>query len=160
MKRNWLFFLTFARGLQLPALAWMIGATINGPIASKDWRGIQLYAAVYLTLTIVNGVLDVQLVPTTTASAGAQYNVTFNNAGVNQFTEVWAVPPSTVPLRLSAVLVSQGEVRRRVPQPDHFLPPDLRPTSRAAAHSCPIVAIDVWDRPAIDAASAMSEGST
>ena len=29
-KRNWLFALTFARGLQLPALAWMIGRTING----------------------------------------------------------------------------------------------------------------------------------
>jgi ATP-binding cassette subfamily B protein len=52
-KRNWLFFLTLARGLQLPALAWMIGRTINGPIAGKDWRGIQLYAAGYLGLTLV-----------------------------------------------------------------------------------------------------------
>src|SRR2546430_5406778 len=31
-RRTWLFFLTFARGLQLPLLAWMIGHTINGPI--------------------------------------------------------------------------------------------------------------------------------
>jgi len=36
--------------------------------------------------------------------------VTFNSAGVNQFTEVWAVPPSAVPLRVSAVMVSQGTV--------------------------------------------------
>ena len=41
------------------------------------------------------------LVPTTTASAGAQYNITYNQNGVNQFTQVWAVPPSTVPLRVS-----------------------------------------------------------
>ncbi len=47
------------------------------------------------TLPIVNGVLNVALVPTTTASAGAQYNVTYNQNGVNQFTQVWAVPPST-----------------------------------------------------------------
>ena len=32
-KRNWLFLITFTRGAQLPALAWLIGFTINGPIA-------------------------------------------------------------------------------------------------------------------------------
>jgi hypothetical protein len=26
------------RGLQLPALAWLIGRTINGPIAGRDLR--------------------------------------------------------------------------------------------------------------------------
>lgn len=67
-------------------------------------------ATANLTVPIVDGVLNVQLVPTTTASAGAQYKVTYNNAGVNQFTQVWAVPPSTVPLRASDVLVSQGTV--------------------------------------------------
>ena len=35
-KRNWLFILTFTRGLQLPALAWLIGRTINGPISGRD----------------------------------------------------------------------------------------------------------------------------
>lgn len=67
-------------------------------------------ATASLTLAIVNGVLNVQLVPTTTASAGAQYNVTFENDGVNQFSEVWAVPPSSVTLRVQDVLVSQGAV--------------------------------------------------
>ena len=52
VKRNWLFVLTFARGLQLPALAWMIGRTINGPIAGQDWPGIQHYSALYLGLTL------------------------------------------------------------------------------------------------------------
>jgi hypothetical protein len=55
--------------------------------------------------------LYVQLVPTTTATPGAQYNVTFaTQGGTPQFTEVWAVPPSSVPLRVRDVLVSTGSV--------------------------------------------------
>src|SRR5512146_2013295 len=49
-RRNWLFVLTFVRGLQLPALAWMIGWTINGPIAGRDLRGIYVHALGYLGL--------------------------------------------------------------------------------------------------------------
>jgi hypothetical protein len=67
-------------------------------------------ATANITLPIVNGVLRVSLVPTTTASAGAQYNVTYNMNGINQFAQVWAVPPSTIPLRVRDVLVSQGSV--------------------------------------------------
>jgi ATP-binding cassette subfamily B protein len=51
-RRAWLFVLTFARGLQLPALAWMIGQTINGPIAGQDLRGIYEHAAIYLGLVL------------------------------------------------------------------------------------------------------------
>jgi ATP-binding cassette, subfamily B, bacterial len=51
-RRNWLFVLTFARGLQLPALAWMIGQTINGPIAGRDLPGIYLHAGIYLVLVL------------------------------------------------------------------------------------------------------------
>ena len=51
-RRNALFFLTFARGLQLPALAWMIGQTINGPIAGQDLPGIYRHAGVYLALVL------------------------------------------------------------------------------------------------------------
>ena len=51
-RRNWLFVLTFARGLQLPALAWMIGWTINGPIAGRDLPGIYLHAGIYLGLVL------------------------------------------------------------------------------------------------------------
>jgi ATP-binding cassette subfamily B protein len=53
VRRNWLFFLTFARGLQLPALAWMIGHTINGPISGRDLHGIYLHAAIYLGLVLL-----------------------------------------------------------------------------------------------------------
>jgi ATP-binding cassette subfamily B protein len=52
-RRNWLFVLTFARGLQLPALAWMIGETINGPIAGRDLHGIYLHTALYLGLVLL-----------------------------------------------------------------------------------------------------------
>src|SRR6266481_9181678 len=51
-RRNWLFILTFARGLQLPILAWMIGQTINGPIAGKNLCGIYLHAAIYMALVL------------------------------------------------------------------------------------------------------------
>jgi hypothetical protein len=67
-------------------------------------------ATANLTLAIVNGSLRVQLVPTTTASAGAQYTVTYNSRGINQFTEIWAVPPSTLPLRVRDVRVSSGSI--------------------------------------------------
>ncbi len=52
-KRNWLFVLTFIRGLQLPALAWLIGRTITGPIAHRDLSGIFQYAAGYFALALV-----------------------------------------------------------------------------------------------------------
>jgi ATP-binding cassette subfamily B protein len=51
-RRNWLFALTFARGLQLPALAWMIGQTITGPIAGRNLPGIYLHAGIYLVLVL------------------------------------------------------------------------------------------------------------
>ena len=52
-KRNALFTLTFIRGLQLPALAWLIGRTINGPITGQDLPGIYRYAAAYFALALV-----------------------------------------------------------------------------------------------------------
>ena len=63
-----------------------------------------------LTLQIVNGALKVNLVPTTTATPGAQYTVKYNSKGINQFTEIWAVPPSQFTLRVRDVRVSQGTV--------------------------------------------------
>jgi len=55
-KRNWLFVLTFSRGLQLPALAWMIGRTINGPISARDLHGIWLAATGYFALALFTAV--------------------------------------------------------------------------------------------------------
>jgi ATP-binding cassette subfamily B protein len=55
-KRNCLFALTFTRGLQLPALAWLIGRTINGPIAGRDGPGIYHYSALYFALALFTAV--------------------------------------------------------------------------------------------------------
>src|SRR5271154_4184363 len=55
-KRNWLFILTFTRGLQLPALAWLIGSTINGPISSRNLTHIYWYAAGYFVLALFTSV--------------------------------------------------------------------------------------------------------
>src|SRR5580698_8366679 len=52
-RRNWLFILTFLRGLQLPALAYLIAATINGPITNRNLNEIYLYAAGYFALALV-----------------------------------------------------------------------------------------------------------
>lgn len=52
-RRNWLFILTFTRGLQLPALAWLIGRTINGPIAGQNLHDIYAYATAYFLLALV-----------------------------------------------------------------------------------------------------------
>lgn len=52
-SRNWLLFLTVFRGLQLPLLAWMIGRTINGPIAGREVAAIGLHTAVYLALVVL-----------------------------------------------------------------------------------------------------------
>jgi hypothetical protein len=67
-------------------------------------------ATAQVRLPIVNGVLSVKLVPTTTASAGANYQVVYNSKGQFQFSQVWAVPPSAFVLRVKDVLVSEGTV--------------------------------------------------
>ncbi len=67
-------------------------------------------ATANLTLQIVNGSLRTRLVPTTNASAGAQYNITYNAAGISQFTETWAVPPSTNVLRVRDVRIASGSI--------------------------------------------------
>src|SRR5580658_5523103 len=90
------------------------GMRFNGEIFIS-WNAFQAgdtsnIATAQVHLPIVNGVLNVQLVPTTIASAGANYQVTYNSAGVFQFNQVWAVPPSSIPLKVSAVLLSSGTV--------------------------------------------------
>jgi len=61
-----------------------------------------------VTVSIVAGNFMVQLVPTTNATPAGYYTVTFTSAGNDQFTETWAVPPSTRPLRVQAVMMSPG----------------------------------------------------
>jgi len=39
-KLRWLLVCVFARGVQLPVLAWAIGAVMNGPVARRDTHGL------------------------------------------------------------------------------------------------------------------------
>lgn len=61
-----------------------------------------------VTVAIVNGAVYVQLVPNTDATPINLYTVHYNSDGREQFTDTWAVPPSTTPLRISAVRVTAG----------------------------------------------------
>jgi len=69
-------------------------------------------------LSITNGNLYVQLVPTTTANTPATYAVQYNSSGHTQFNEVWVVPPSTTPLRVRDVRLSPGAVSTPGPAAD------------------------------------------
>jgi ATP-binding cassette subfamily B protein len=55
--RNVLIVLTLLRALQLPALAWALGAVINGPIASRSTSGLLLGIAGYAALLAVTDVV-------------------------------------------------------------------------------------------------------
>lgn len=48
--RNWLVFLVVIRSIQLPMLAWAVGAVINGPITRGDVGGTMLGCAGFATL--------------------------------------------------------------------------------------------------------------
>ncbi len=48
--RNALLVIVILRGIQVPTMAWAIAAVINGPIARKDWTGIQWGAAGFLAI--------------------------------------------------------------------------------------------------------------
>ena len=90
------------------------GTRFNGTV-SIQWTNFQagdtsIVATQQLTVQIVNGVLRVQLVPTTNASAGANYTINYSSAGRFQFSEIWAVPPSSTTLRVRDVRISTGTV--------------------------------------------------
>jgi ATP-binding cassette subfamily B protein len=55
-RRNWLLAVVVMRAVQLPLLAWMIGAVIGGPVARLDPLGIALGAAGYGLLALVTQV--------------------------------------------------------------------------------------------------------
>ncbi len=72
-------------------------------------------AAENLNVPIKNGVLFVQLVPTTNADSAAVYTVQYDSLGVTEFTQAWAVPPSDIPLRVRDVLLPAGSVSGSAP---------------------------------------------
>lgn len=97
------------------------GAPYNGiaiitwtPFVAGDLSNI---ATQSVTVNIVGGNLMVQLVPTTNASPSGYYSVTYTSAGNDQFTESWAVPPSTKPLLISDVLMGPYSTTVTTPPP-------------------------------------------
>lgn len=80
-------------------------------MATISWRSFTAADSSNIPANLINvpvqgGVLDLKLVPTTNASNGAYYVARFNANGRAQFTEVWAVPPSALPVPVSMVRVS------------------------------------------------------
>ncbi|MBX9601154.1 MAG: hypothetical protein K2X35_09120 [Bryobacteraceae bacterium] len=105
------------------------GTRYNGTMRIR-WRSFEAgdqsnIATSDLTVEIVNGVLRVRLAPTTTATAGAQYEVAYESRGRLQFTETWAVPPSATPLRIRQVRTGQGSVVGPPPANTQITIPDV-----------------------------------
>jgi hypothetical protein len=67
-------------------------------------------AAAVKRVTITNGMLYVQLVPTTNANTPAIYTVQYNSNTKLLFTEAWTVPPSASPLRVRDVRLAPGSI--------------------------------------------------
>ncbi len=73
-------------------------------------------AAQTLNIHVNNGVLYTQLVPTTNAHTAVVYTVKYTSFGVTQFSEAWAVSPSSIPLRVRDVKLPPGSVSGSAPQ--------------------------------------------
>ena len=86
------------------------GTRFNGTvtISWSSFEAIDRSAIVQqtTTVTVVNGYLQVQLVPTTTATPAAFYTAVYNSDGKIQFQETWAVPSSTQPLSVRDIRVA------------------------------------------------------
>jgi len=90
------------------------GSRFNGVI-TVAWQTFEAsdgsdIAASSLRLSIVNGLLYVQLVPTTTAITPAVYTVQYSNGGASVYTEAWAVSASSTPLTVASVRLAPGTV--------------------------------------------------
>src|SRR5579862_1323680 len=86
------------------------GTRFNGTL-SISWNSFQALdnssiVTQSTTVTVVNGALRVQLVPTTTSTPPVSYLVTYHSDGRVQFQETWSVPASTTPLHVRDVRVS------------------------------------------------------
>lgn len=112
--------LLFARsGLGAPALTTIQdtlyradGTRFTGTV-SITWNNFQsqegsTVASQGITIQVYAGTFKLQLVPTTTASPGANYMVRYSSQGQFLFSELWAVPPSATPLRVSDVRIAAG----------------------------------------------------
>jgi len=129
--RRWLWCATLVFGLKLGATPPLTtiqdvlfnsdGTRFNG-VLTISWQSFEAadttnIAASSQRLQISNGILYVQLVPTTNADTPAVYTVQYNSSGSTVYTEGWAVPPSTSSLRVRDVRLAPGTVTGSAPTP-------------------------------------------
>ncbi|HWR52192.1 MAG TPA: hypothetical protein VN428_13860 [Bryobacteraceae bacterium] len=86
------------------------GSPFNG-VLLVEWKSFEAHDTSFIgmhsvTVPVVNGVMRVQLVATTTANPPAYYQVRYNSDGNVQFDEYWAVPASSTPLRLKDIRIA------------------------------------------------------
>lgn len=89
------------------------GTRFNG-VAYIEWKSFQTPNQVpigtqSLTIAIVDGNLKVRLVPTTNSSTGGYYYVRYHSDGRIQFSEMWAVPPSSASINLATVRAAAAQ---------------------------------------------------
>ena len=70
-----------------------------------------------IQVQVVGGLLRVRLVPTTNATGNAYYIVRFNADGRTQFTELWAVPPSALPVAVKDIRIPSPPGSNVTPPP-------------------------------------------
>jgi len=86
------------------------GTRFNGTV-TIEWRSFDASDGSFigknrLRVDVVDGFLNVRLVPTTSALSSAYYSVKYVSNGIGQFTEAWAVPPSAETLRVTNVRIA------------------------------------------------------
>lgn len=86
------------------------GARFNGTL-TISWNSFQAADNSTIvqqssTVTVKDGNLRVQLVPSTTSTPAIYYSVVYNSDGKVQFREVWSVPSSGQPLKVRDVRVN------------------------------------------------------
>src|ERR1051325_2095638 len=86
------------------------GTKFSGTL-TISWNGFQAaddttVVTQVATVKVVDGVLKVQLVPSTTGTPARTYSVTYNSDGRVMFSETWSVPSSGTPLRVRDVRVN------------------------------------------------------
>ena len=87
------------------------GTTFNGTVVIT-WNGFSgtgsgSVSKVSVSARVFNGALSVFLAPTTTVAVGTYYQVAYSSSnGLVTYKETWQVPPSTTPLAVSQVRVS------------------------------------------------------
>jgi len=107
------------------------GSRFNGVI-TISWQTFEAsdgsdIAASSIRLQIVNGLLYVQLVPSTTAITPTVYTVQYSNGGASVYTEAWAVSASSTALTVANVRLAPGTVTGAGSPP--VTPPTSSPSS-------------------------------